>query len=238
MKQRKRQASPAAEKVLVVAAHPDDEALGCGGTMALHAERGHAVQAVFLADGVGARSAGRPTPHAVNLRRTAAARASKALGAMAPEFLDFPDNQLDTVPRLSIITEIERIAAAFRPSIVYTHHGGDLNIDHRICHEAVMTAFRPVPGQRVRCILSFEVPSSTSWGSPAGNRPFVPNRFCDIGKTMKAKMRALLEYRAELRPYPHARSARAVEILARHRGSDSGFEMAEAFVVERELMKY
>lgn len=226
------------EKVLVVAAHPDDEALGCGGTMALHADTGDIVQVVFLADGLGARDRRKIEKREILKRQTAAIRASKILGATTPLFLAFPDNQLDTVPLLSVIKEIETIAAKFKPTIVYTHHAGDLNVDHRICHESVMTAFRPVPGQRVKSIYAFEVLSSTNWSSSTALKTFIPNRFCDITIPMKAKINALKEYDSELRQYPHARSIEATTILAQYRGASVGFHMAEAFFVERQLLDF
>ena len=144
-------------RVLVVAAHPDDEALGCGATMARHAARGDTVCGLFMADGVGARG----STIGLEARRAAAEAAARVLGAEPPRVLGFPDNRLDTVALLDIVQAVEGVLAEVQPDVIYTHHGGDLNIDHVIAHRAVMTAARPVPGQPVRAVYGFEVPSST-----------------------------------------------------------------------------
>lgn len=219
------------ERVLVVAAHPDDEALGCGGTMARLAAEGATVDVLFLADGVGARGS---APDAAGLeRRGMAERAAKALGARAPAFLDFPDNRLDTVPLLDVVTAIERHSRDLRPELVLTHHAGDLNVDHRLCCQAVLTAFRPLPGQSVRAIHGFEVASSTEWAFGAAGPAFSPNLFWDIGDHFAAKLEALRIYAEEMRPFPHARSVEAVEACARWRGASVGVAAAEAFSVLR-----
>lgn len=229
--------TPAAlERVLVVAAHPDDEALGCGGTLAAHASRGDIVQTLFLADGETSRAGRTPPKSLVTSRMRDAVRANRVLGAMRPLFVGLPDNQLDSLPLLSITRAIEKIALKFAPTIVYTHHAGDLNIDHQIAHRAVMTAFRPVPGQTVKAIYSFEVLSSTGWNSHLSGSPFVPNRFFEISATLALKISALQQYKGELRPYPHARSVESVMALASYRGASVGVEAAEAFMIERQLV--
>jgi LmbE family N-acetylglucosaminyl deacetylase len=229
--------SPASqERVLVVAAHPDDEALGCGGTIANHVNRGDIVQVLFLADGEAARKGtARPKSRIVS-RMQSAIRASLDLGANRPIFLGLPDNQLDSIPLLHITRKIETVALKFSPTVVYTHHGGDLNIDHQISHRAAITAFRPMPGQSVKAIYCFEVLSSTAWCSTTSGSPFVPNRFCDISDTLARKISSLQNYKSELRPYPHARSLESVRALASYRGASVGVEMAEAFMVERQLV--
>ncbi|WP_308916534.1 PIG-L deacetylase family protein [Jannaschia sp. LMIT008] len=213
--------------VLVVAAHSDDEALGCGGTIARHAGAGDRVRLLFLTDGVGARGDGGAAP-----RRDAARAAAAVLGAADVVQLDFPDNRIDAVPLLDVVQAIEGAAGA--PDLIYTHHGGDLNVDHRICHRAVLTAFRPMSGSPVRAILGFEVASSTEWafGTPD---PFQPQHFVDIAATLDAKMRALDCYAAEMRDFPHPRSARALRALAEWRGASVGLAAAEAFTVIRQI---
>jgi LmbE family N-acetylglucosaminyl deacetylase len=224
------------ERVLVIAAHPDDEALGCGGTIANHVNRGDIVQVLFLADGETSRTgAARSKTHIVS-RTLSATRASEDLGAKRPIFLGLPDNQLDSISLLRITRKIEAVALKFSPTIVYTHHGGDLNIDHQISHRAAITAFRPIPGQSVKAIYCFEVLSSTAWCSTTSGSPFVPNRFCDISDTFDLKISALQHYKSELRPYPHARSVDSVRALASYRGAAVGVAMAEAFMVERQLV--
>lgn len=216
-------------RVLALVAHPDDEVLGAGGTLARHVTLGHEVYLAFLADGVGARGKGE---EAAKRRATAARRAAVELGACEPLFLGFPDNRLDQLPLLDVIQSIERVLLDIAPTVLYTHHVGDLNIDHSICHRAVMTACRPVPGSPVRRILAMEVSSSTEWGTQPGCN-FVPNLFVDISVTYASKHRALEAYGEEMRPFPHARSYEALEALARWRGASVGLAYAEAFVLLR-----
>jgi LmbE family N-acetylglucosaminyl deacetylase len=149
--------------------------------------------------------------------------------------LDFPDNRMDSLELLDIIKEIESAVYKLKPEVVVSHHSGDLNIDHRIVHEAVMTACRPQPGHPVKRILSFEVASSTEWQSPAHSTPFLPNWFEDISGTLDVKIKALKAYHSEMRKWPHARSVKAVEYLAKWRGASVGTSAAEAFVLLREL---
>lgn len=221
--------------VLVVAAHPDDEALGCGGAMARHAAAGDDVHVMFLTDGVSARSDGTATQSGRTERKQAAVKAAELLGAAPPRFFDFPDNRLDTVPLLSLAQAVESVAAEIAPRIVYTHHGGDLNIDHQLCNRAVLTAFRPAPGQSVRAIYAFEVASSTEWRFGGAATQFAPNRFVDIGAHLAAKRAALAAYATEMRDWPHARSDKALVALAEWRGASAGMAAAEAFMVLREL---
>lgn len=220
--------------ILVVAAHPDDEVLGCGGTIARHVATGDSVDVLFLADGVTSRQGKRTSALA---QRSAAARcACDILGARAPRFFQFPDNRLDSVPLLEVVKLLETVLAETGPRILYTHHGGDLNVDHRIAHQVVMTACRPQPGSSVKGIYSFEVPSSTDWSSQVSSAPFRPNHFVDVTDHFARKMQALEAYQEELRAFPHARSREVVEALARVRGASVGVVAAEAFGVERQLV--
>jgi LmbE family N-acetylglucosaminyl deacetylase len=187
------------------------------------------VHVLFIADGTGARGAG---SRAAEARAAAARSACSILGVEAPKFLDFPDNRMDTIALLDIVQGVEAEIAEFVPSIVYTHHAGDLNVDHRITHQAVLTACRPQPGHRVEAIYAFEVPSATDYAGAGG--AFIPRRFVDIEATWPSKRAALEAYGEEMRPYPHTRSLGAVEALARTRGASVGFLMAEAFDVIRE----
>jgi LmbE family N-acetylglucosaminyl deacetylase len=222
------------KSILVVAAHPDDEALGCGGTIAKFATQGHEVQVAFLADGAGAREAGlRPSREVLDHRREAARRACAILGACPPLFFDFPDNQMDTVPLLYIVQAVESLVATHSPSMVITHHAGDVNIDHQRTHQSVITACRPQPGYPVQTLLFFETPSSTEWLPASSGIPFVPNWFVDITATLDRKRSALHAYEDEMRPWPHPRSLAAVEHLARWRGATVGLEAAEAFMMGR-----
>lgn len=220
--------------ILIVAAHPDDEILGCGGTIARHADEGDDVHVLFLADGTSSRD--EKSESLRLMREEAAIHACTAVGATAPVFLGFPDNAMDTVPLLEVIRAVESEIWKVEPSIIYTHHEGDLNIDHQVAHQAVATACRPQPGFPVRELLFFEVPSSTEWHPPESAQIFAPNMFVDISLTLKTKMEALRAYADELREFPHPRSIRAVEALALWRGASIGVDAAEAFVMGRKLI--
>lgn len=226
-------------KVLVVAAHPDDELLGCGGTMAGHVARGDEVVVAFLAEGLTARDPRRDVEkrsEEMTRLRQAARAANGVLGVGAVEFFDFPDNRLDSVDRLDLIKVVEDLLARHQPELLYTHHAGDLNVDHRRVQEAVVTACRPIQGQcSVRTMLFFEVASSTEWQVPHSLPPFCPNWFVNIESTLESKLSALKHYDGELRPFPHPRSAQAVEALARVRGAASGYHAAEGFMLGRRL---
>ena len=218
--------------VIVVVAHADDEVLGCGGTIARHIFQGDVVHVVFMADGVASRAQNNP----VELQRRNQARdeALRILGVSLWHALDFPDNRMDSVPLLDVVQALEPIIERVRPERVYTHHNGDLNVDHRVTHQAVMTACRPMPGSSVREILAFEVMSSTEWATP-GLSPFMPNAFVDIKDYLPKKLEALAAYHMEMRPEPHSRSVAHAEVLARHRGSCVGLEAAEGFILTRFL---
>jgi LmbE family N-acetylglucosaminyl deacetylase len=219
------------QSILVVAAHPDDEVLGCGASLARFASAGRATHVAFLADGVGARTSSEAADSTT--RKAAADSAAKILGVRSVEHFDLPDNRLDTVPLLEITKLVESLIAKHRPDIVMTHHAGDVNIDHRRAHQAVVTACRPQPSSCVRGIFSFEVPSSTEWQPPASAAPFAPNLFVDVSAFLAHKRRAMEAYAHEMRAWPHSRSYEAAEHLARWRGASVGCEAAEAFVVLR-----
>lgn len=219
------------DAVLVVAAHPDDEALGCGATMARHAVSGDVVDVVFMTDGVAARGArsGRLA------RRKAAEKAAAILGVRKPHFFDFGDNQMDAVPLLKVVKKLEGLLARLRPRIIYTHHGGDLNVDHQVTCRAALTACRPLPGASVRAIYGFETLSSTEWGVPSQDEVFRPTRYVAAAAQFEKKLAALRCYEMEMRKFPHARSFEAVESLGILRGAQAGLVKAEAFFVLREI---
>lgn len=220
------------KKVLVVAAHPDDEVLGCGGTMAKHVACGDEVHVVFMADGVTSR--GVVSDDAMKARKESMHTAAKILGTSSSTCLGFPDNRMDSLPLLDIVKSLEALINKMQPDVVYTHHSGDLNIDHRLTHQAVMIVCRPVPGSSVKDIIAFEVLSSTEWQS-ATDRPFLPNTYVDITETYVQKREALSAYDSEMRPDPHSRSYSHCEALARHRGQSVGFTYCEAFALIRSL---
>jgi LmbE family N-acetylglucosaminyl deacetylase len=219
--------------VLVVAAHPDDEVLGCGGTVARLAGAGEQVHIAILGEGATSR-AGAPAG-ATGALAAQAQEAGRALGAAEVVCLGLPDNRFDTLALLDVVQAVERLVARVAPHTVYTHHAGDLNVDHRIAHQAVVTATRPLPGAAVRRVLAFEVFSATEWGFGGTGPAFAPVHFVDVTETLEAKQRALACYAGELRPFPHPRSPEAVEALATWRGATAGLMRAEAFEVVRWL---
>jgi LmbE family N-acetylglucosaminyl deacetylase len=221
--------------VLVVAAHPDDEVLGCGGTVAKHAQRGEHVAVCFLSDGVMSRGSGPEAEAELQRRREAALSAAGILGVAEVRFGDLPDNRMDGLELLTVARAVERHIREFAPTTIYTHFSGDLNVDHRLTHEAVMTACRPQPTSGVVTVLQFETTSSTEWRAPSASFAFQPDWFVDIASTIDTKLRALEAYSEELRAWPHARSREALEHLARWRGATIGRQAAEAFVLARHI---
>jgi N-acetylglucosamine malate deacetylase 1 len=221
--------------VLVIAAHPDDEVLGCGATIALHAQAGDIVHVAIMAQGLASRGSHEPAEFA-ELRRKAQ-DANRMLGVVNVSFADFPDNAMDTVARLDVVKKVEELIASVRPSVIYTHFPYDLNVDHRRVAESVITACRPQPSCSVERVLYFEVPSSTEWTFGIDARTFSPNWFVDISATLAVKVRALRAYDSEMRPWPHARSFEAVEHLAHWRGASVGVIAAEAFVLARAVLR-
>jgi LmbE family N-acetylglucosaminyl deacetylase len=218
--------------ILVVAAHADDEVLGCGGTIARQVAEGHTVHVVFLADGVSSRPGA--DADALERRVSATEKARQVLGITTTTFLDLPDNRLDSLPLIDVVQLLEAVIGRIKPSVIYVHHYGDLNVDHRVAHQAVMTACRATPGNQVKEIYAFEVMSSTEWNS-VGYAPFLPNLFVDISAYLSIKSRALEAYAIEMRPAPHSRSLEHISILSQHRGYSVGVEAAEAFMVMRLL---
>ena len=226
-------------RVLVVAAHPDDEVLGCGGTIARHADSGDEVQVLIVAEGSTSRQQERDRARVrdeLSALAQAAQTAGSILGATGEQLLDLPDNRLDSLDRLDLIKCIEEHVERCQPECVYVHHAGDVNVDHRRLHEAVVTACRPTPGHVVKRLLSFEVASSTEWQPPGSAPVFQPNWFVDISVQWERKQEALVAYSSEMRDWPHARSLEAVEHLARWRGAQVGVEAAEAFYLLRQLV--
>jgi LmbE family N-acetylglucosaminyl deacetylase len=219
--------------ILVVAAHPDDEVLGCGGTIAKHVKDGDDVSLIIMADGVSSRDESNASKAIRKERENMANESGKLLGLRGISFLGFPDNLMDSLSLLEIIKPLELLISKIKPDVIYTHHGGDLNIDHQITHRAVMTACRPQPSCSVKEVYSFEVNSSTDWSSRSIGTPFVPQKFVDISNEQETKMAALNVYHSEMRPYPHSRSFEAVIALDKYRGASIGCEYAEAYVVER-----
>jgi len=225
--------------VLVVAAHPDDEVLGCGGTIYKLTKKGTIVNIIFLSNGVDSRTIKNKKliKKKIDTRKLNAKKAAKILGANSPIFLDLPDNQLDKFPLLILVKKIEFFIKKLSPKTVYTHWGGDLNIDHQYAHNSVITACRPLKKCSVKNIFFFEIPSSTEWQIPHKKKFFFsPNWFEDISATENKKLRALKVYSSELKKWPHSRSLKGVKILAAWRGASAGVKSAEAFVLGRKII--
>ena len=227
------------DRVLIVAAHPDDEVLGCGGVAARHVAEGDAVAMFIVAEGATSRDKERdPVRRASEIEalRQAARSSAQALGVTDVRFAGLPDNRLDSIDLLDLVKIVESAVTDFDPSVVYTHHGSDLNIDHRLLHQAVCTACRPLPDSNVRAIYAFETASSTEFGTRGTGPAFEPVHFVDITDYWPAKELALHEYESEMRAYPHARSIEAVKALGKWRGASAGLQVAEAFEVIWEVV--
>jgi len=214
--------------ILVIAAHSDDEALGCSGTIAKHIKQGDSVHLLFMTDGVASRSGRRDDEK----RLTAAQDAAQILEVSSFTNLNFPDNRMDSIPLLDIVKEIENTIVQTQPEVIYTHHIGDLNIDHQITHKSVVTACRPQPSFCVEEIYAFEVLSSTEWNTP-GVEAFSPNVFIDITDYIDIKKQVLEVYSEEMRQPPHSRSIDNALRLNALRGNSVGVDYAEAFELIR-----
>lgn len=221
---------------LVVAAHPDDEVLGCGGTMAKLQRTGWETHVLILAEGVTSRDDSRDgklrDAELAQLGQSVNA-AHEALQTTTVTTADLPDNRMDSLDLLDIVKLVEARIAETGATRIYTHHSGDVNIDHRITHEAVQAAARPQPAESVKELYFFEIPSSTEWRASGGSGSFNPTLFSDISDQLDLKQVALACYESEMREWPHPRSHEAVKALARWRGATVGCEAAEAFVVGR-----
>jgi LmbE family N-acetylglucosaminyl deacetylase len=233
--------------ILVIAAHPDDEVLGLGGTIKKLSKNGNNIKIVIMATGIKARRSKNYSnsekyeidekisddlDFQIQLLRKESIKSSKILGAKSIDFLNFPDNEMDTVSLLEVTKSIEKIISSFKPEIVYTHTNFDVNIDHRICNQATLVATRPQAKNKVKEVLSYEVPSSTEWYFPSS---FSPNVFVNISNEISAKKNALKCYTNEIENFPHPRSVEAIDAISKKWGSVSGFKYAEAFYLLRKL---
>jgi LmbE family N-acetylglucosaminyl deacetylase len=224
-----------AKKVLVVAAHPDDEILGVGGTIARHIKQGDQVTIAFMADS----GAARYKDETISLVKKCAIEAAKSLGVPQKNlrFAGLEDQMLDTLPILEITRWIETVVKDIRPQIVYTHHRGDINRDHQVVHEATLTATRPYNSPFVERLLCFETPSATEWAGPYVENAFAPNVYLDVTDSLESKMKAMSAYTTEIRPSPHPRSLSALQARAAYWGSIIGVAAAEPFILVREIQR-
>ena len=224
-------------KVLVIAAHPDDEVLGCGATAARLVREKHEVHFAILGEGITSRHARRSDADASQLsllHRQAHAAAAK-LGARSLTLRQLPDNRLDSIPLLDVVKVVQELVDEMQPEVIYTHHQGDLNVDHGVIHRAVLTATRPIAGQPVREIYAFEVPSSTEWAFGSLQPAFRPNVFVDVTATLEAKIAAMACYETETREFPHPRSPEGLRVIATRWGTVVGCQAAEAFELVRSV---
>jgi LmbE family N-acetylglucosaminyl deacetylase len=224
------------KKVMLVVAHPDDELLGLGATMhKLIHEQQCQIHVVILGEGITSRADSRNAKlwekelatHRENIKN-----AQAAIGYHSVSIYDFPDNRFDTVALLDIIKVIEKEKANFKPEVIFTHHGGDVNIDHQRTFESVITACRPMSHEHVKTIITFETPSGTEWRPSSDPRHFIPNLFVSVSiDNLEAKIKGMESYEFEKRAFPHPRSPEALKIRAQMWGVANGVILAEAFQV-------
>ncbi len=226
--------------IMIVVAHPDDELLGLGATMnKLIKEYKVTTHVVILGEGITSRSDQRDAAQWKNELKTHKKNINDAkdcIGYHSVSVHDLPDNRFDSVDLLDIVKIIEKEKNKFKPTVIFTHHGGDLNIDHQRTFEAVVTATRPLEGETVTTLITFETPSGTEWQASTDPRHFIPNLFFEVSeKNVAAKIKAMESYEFEKRQYPHPRSPEALKIQAQRWGIVVGKAYAEAFVLIRNI---
>jgi len=224
-------------KTLIIAAHPDDEVLGCGGTIAKLAAQGEEVHILILATGLTSRVGFdmKKDANALKVHLERASQAGALLGAKNVNFAGFPDQKMDTLSLLEITQRIEAEIDLVQPNTIFTHHGGDLNMDHVITFRATLTATRPMLGRLVRSVYAYEVPSSTEWAFQKFEPKFQPNLFHDITETLSKKIQAMQIYESEAREFPHPRSPQSLQAIAHRWGSVAGLNAVEAFEIVMEI---
>jgi LmbE family N-acetylglucosaminyl deacetylase len=224
-------------EILIISAHPDDDILGVGGTASKLISSGNNVSVLFLGEGI----TGRYEEKELSLKdeidslKNNALDAGKIIGYNDISFENLPDNKFDSLNLLEIVKIIEEYMNKIKPEIIFTHHHGDLNIDHQITHNAVLTASRPMENSNLKKIFTFEVLSSTEWNHQTRNNIFIPNIYINISKTIDEKIKAMECYNSEIRKYPHPRSSEGIKILAQKRGLEAGLKFAEAFCLIRAI---
>ena len=227
---------------MIVVAHPDDEVLGMGGSIhrLVHEYQCH-IEVVILGEGITSRSKKREAKRwqsELSEHQSHIETARQVLGYHSYRSYQFPDNRFDGVELLDLIKVVETEKERINPGIIFTHHGGDTNIDHRRTFEAVLTAIRPMEGEQVRSLFCFEIPSSTEWQAFHAPMPWQPNVYLGISEeNVQAKIQAMEAYTFERRPFPHPRSPEALETLARRHGISVGTAFAEAFLLVRHIEK-
>jgi LmbE family N-acetylglucosaminyl deacetylase len=228
------------KRIMIVVAHPDDELLGLGATMNKLIAQSHVqTHVVILGEGITSRSDQRDAElwkEELEIHRQNIHKAQDAIGYHSVTIYDFPDNRFDSVPLLDIIKVVEKEKQAFKPSIIFTHHGGDVNVDHQRTFESVITACRPMEHEKVKTIVTFETPSGTEWRASSDPRHFIPNLFIEVSEAnLNAKIAGMESYEYERRRYPHPRSPEALKIQAQRWGVAVGVRYAEAFNLVRSV---
>jgi LmbE family N-acetylglucosaminyl deacetylase len=226
------------KKILVVVAHPDDEILACGATIAGLAAAGHECYTLILGEGKTSRLETREkelVSDELHQLSQEIKEANELIGVKKVFTCHFPDNRFDSVDLLDIVKEIERVKLLVTPEIIFTHHLGDMNIDHQITHKAVLTATRPMVGECVKKIYACEVPSATEWNSYSHETVFIPNVFIDVSNSINLKIDAMKKYTSELREYPHPRSLEYIKKLAEVNGAKVGLAYSENFKLIRSV---
>jgi len=219
-------------KILVICAHPDDETLGMGGTIAWHVSKKDQVYVIIMADGQFLRD---QTKKGIAVRQDQAKKACSHLGVKKVYFLNYPDQKLDTFPLSEISNKLANLIKKINPTTVYTHFWGDVNQDHRYTFDATLIATRPLPSSKIEKLICFETPSSTEWGYP--HQQFSPNLFVDVKRFMDKKLKAFSQYKFEIEKYPHPRSKESLISRSKYWGSLNGIENAESFYIVREHLK-
>ena len=225
------------ERVLVIAAHPDDEVLGMGGTIAKYASRGNEVAVLIVTDG--STSQYRDDPKLKEILRAKKAETSNCaavLGVKHVFYGELPDMKLDVTPHIEINRVIENAIDDFQPTIVFTHFSGDVNEDHRRVYESTLVDCRPVSEQCVKRLFLYSVPSSTEWNVQTATNVFLPNWYEDIaGENAEKKYRAMECYKTELREYPHPRSIKYLRTADVAEGNRVGLLASESFILLRSI---
>lgn len=217
------------KKILIIAAHPDDEVLGCFGTVAKMIKKGYKAYTLILGEGKTSRDINNNVINKQNELlelKNEILEANKSIGIKDVFIEKFPDNRFDSVDLLSIVKVVEKVKNEIKPDIIFTHFENDLNIDHQITYKAVITATRPMANESVKEIYSFEILSSTEWKYPL---TFNPDIFFDVSETLEDKVKAMSFYKSELREFPHPRSLEGIELNAKYWGMRVGKEAVEAF---------
>jgi LmbE family N-acetylglucosaminyl deacetylase len=228
------------KRIMVVVAHPDDELLGLGGTLnKLITDYNVLTHLVILGEGITSRSDIRDVnlwEKELEIHHSNIYKAQNAIGYHTLSLFDFPDNRFDSVDLLDLIKAVEKEKNEFIPSVIFTHHGGDLNIDHQRTFEAVMTSCRPMESEFVKTIITFETPSGTEWRASTDPKHFLPNLYFQISEeNLEAKIKGMESYEFESRPFPHPRSPEALRIYAQRNGISVGVSLAEAFCLVRQI---